>query len=63
MRISTLILAAVATMMPVAASAQAYDFEEGGLYYKVYGEEVRVVKPETYFTYTGEVTTTVHGKF
>ena len=56
MRISTLILAAVATIMPVAASAQAYDFEEGGLYYKVYGEEVRVVKPETYFTYTGEVT-------
>lgn len=51
-----MILAAVATIMPVAASAQAYDFEEGGLYYKVYGEEVRVVKPETYFTYTGEVT-------
>lgn len=56
MRISTLILAAVATIMPVATAAQAYDFEEGGLYYKVYGEEVRVVKPETYFTYTGEVT-------
>lgn len=56
MRISTLILAAVATIMPVAASAQAYDFEEGGHYYKVYGEQVRVVKPETYFTYTGEVT-------
>lgn len=56
MKISTLIIAAVAVTVPLAASAQSYDFEEGGLYYKISGEEVRVVKPESYFTYTGEVT-------
>lgn len=56
MKISTLIFAAVASVMPLMASAQAYDFEQGGLYYKIAGEEVRIVKPEPYFTYSGEVT-------
>lgn len=56
MKISTLIFAAVASVMPLMASAQAYDFEQGGLYYKIAGEEVRIVKPEPNFTYSGEVT-------
>lgn len=56
MKISTLIFAAVASVIPLMASAQAYDFEQGGLYYKIAGEEVRIVKPEPDFTYSGEVT-------
>lgn len=59
MKISTLIFAAVASVMPLMASAQAYDFEQGGLYYKIANiidEEVHIVKPEPGFTYTGEIT-------
>lgn len=57
MKISTLLFAAAGLLFPAGAFAQAsYDFEQGGLYYKIAGEEVRVVKPATDYVYTGSVT-------
>lgn len=57
MKISTLLFAAAGLLFPAGAFAQAsYDFEQGGLYYKIAGEEVRVVKPATDYVYTASVT-------
>ena len=49
-----MLFVAMAAMLP--ASMSAYDFKEGGLFYKVYGDEVAVTyEYENVGSYSGDV--------
>lgn len=55
MKFSALYLCAVGLFLPAASTAQNYDFEQKGLYYRIYRDEVQVVKPSPDYVYSGTV--------
>ena len=55
MKFSALFLFAVGLLLPAASTAQNYDFEKNGLYYRISGDEVKVVKPSPDYVYSGTV--------